>query len=713
MTSIALIAGAGVFLGLIGSLGLAGFLVVHGVVLAGLALADNGGRPAGLPAWRSAGLRLREGLSSREPAHVWAKVLALVLLVFLLLASQAEPAVFDALTYRLPRIGDWLQTGRIRILETSDPRLNYMPVVPDLFMAWLMSGFSSGYAGLVVAQALGGALLALGTIGIARHSGLGRSAAVMTAFLLFGMANVVPQYTSAHTDLFTAGVFVAAFHLWLCNLQRREGSVLGGWGAGLALGSKGTIFYLAPGALIWVVWLGFTHRLAWAQWRRTALAGVLGAGVFAGPVFWRNWQAYGSILGPRDYVEMHHRPIASTLELARKLGNNLATSAVQLLDPNSQPGPIQAAARSTALALTNLLPPRDADMFEQRGRHATLREIFERGSPDADVTSFGLVAVVLFLFGIGIAVRDRARPPARLILIWSGGVVAFLGFFHAMQQWHPYGYRYFVLVAPWIAVVAAWGLEQLGRSVRLVGWGVALASAVAVGWQVTTHTHQVGWQAIVRPERSRGYFVFQQWRTWATALSSPTHTLTVALPPNLPIAAFFRLTGRPIALRPEPSAAVASAEDLTKQETGWVVVRAGQFLGREGRVCAQTWLFRGDPESPFSVAAYRRLQPGEESPPVLYRAQDRTAAGVTQHDLLIKTWTPEPVRLRLANVSQYSCHYVVNTPSGRSTGDLGPGREILLAIVLPAGLVSEVKVTVIPAVTDPAAGRISTIELRP
>jgi hypothetical protein len=81
-----------------------------------------------------------------------ATVLGIFLVVTGLLAALAEPVVYDALTYRLSRIGHWLQEGRVAHFITNDPRQNYMPVVPDLVTAWLVSAFPDGFHGAALAQ---------------------------------------------------------------------------------------------------------------------------------------------------------------------------------------------------------------------------------------------------------------------------------------------------------------------------------------------------------------------------------------------------------------------------------------------------------------------------------------------------------------------------------------------------------------------------------
>lgn len=689
--SVAWIAAAGVVLGEIGQLHGRGFLLAHVVGLAVIGLARRRHFRADWAALTALGAPRYDHAPPLPGERVVRIALLAILAGLLVLAALAEPVVYDALTYRLPRIGAWLQDQRIHLLAATDPRLNYMPVAPDLVMVWLMTPTAAGYQGSILAQAIGGVLTLGATVGLARQTGLNRRAAWLAGALLLGMANVVVQFTSAHTDLFTTGIWAGAIYLWLCQLQRGEGSLLGGVGAGLALGSKGTIIYFAPGALLWVVWLAWKHPLPVRRWLLTVLAALVSGAFFTGPVFVRNLEAYGGLFGPKEYVQMHHQGAASASDWVRKIGLNLGASLTQLAEPNSQPLVLREAVRPLDLALAESFPEKDEFMFESASRRGTLVELARRADPDADAVSFGLIAAGLFLAGTIFALARRREKAAPLILVWSAGVVVFLVFFHVMQQWHPYGFRYFVLAAPWVAVVAAWGIEQASPRLRPGLWTLALLGSANVLSVVTMRTAQAGWRAITEPARSRGYFVAQHWRDWSANLDARSETTVVALPANMPLAAFYR--GEPrrmVNLRPVPDAAVATAEEFVRPFPGWVIVPLGQFLGREGRVMASTWLFQGDENSHFSLAAYRRLAPNEKPPSILYRTRRSVVATGIEHSLLVKTWDASPVRLRLRNPAGQPRAFRLLAPGVDRRGELAAGLELVIELALPANAVAEV-----------------------
>lgn len=700
----ALVTGTGVLLGAAGWLGWGGFALAHGCAWAavltwrGRRLSDDGRE---LAAMLSAGW---SAVQKDRMVFSAAVLLGVFVVTTGVLAGLAEPVVYDALAYRLSRIGHWLQEGRIGWIPGNDPRQNYMPVVPDLVMAWLVGAWSEGFRGAALAQWSGGVLLLLATAGLARQAGLGRAAALGAALLLAGTANVAPQFTTVHTDLLTAGMLTAAFGLWLGAARRGEGSWLAGLGGGLALGAKGTVFYLGPTLLLWAVWLGWRLRLPLVAWRRTVLATIAGAAVFALPGFVRNWQAYGGPFGPREFVAMHHQAAAG--QLLQKTGLNLGTSLLQVLEPNSQPPGLQTMARRAGLGLVEAMPQQDPFSYESLNRRETLRAIFQRLEPDADATSFGLLALGLFFAGAVTALWS-VRTGAADVRLWSAGAGVFFLFFHAMQQWHPYGFRYFVLVAPWLAVVAAWWLEGLPAGLRRAAWGLALIAAGATGWRALTHTHQAGWQAVTQPGRARNYHVYRQWREWAGGLGRPDEPWQVMMPFNRPLAAFYRVAP-PHVVRPQAEAAMdglTAEQALVKLNGGWLIVPALQFMGREGSVSGSIWLYEGNPESPFSVAAYRRLAVGESEPLLVYRNKIVRDGGKMRHELLVRVVGDGRVVLGFESEKGIRWRFVISTPTEVRRGEWAGGKATQ-TLTLPVNQAAEMQVVLEPTIAGAGPPRV-------
>lgn len=610
----AAVAGPAVLLGAVGGLGAAGFLAAHALLLLALGAWRRGRLRVDLQAGRELARQCgREILADGRLR--WGLVAAgLFLLVTAFLAAASEPAILDALTYRLSRVAQWLQDGRVGFLPTNDPRQNYMPVVPDLVMAWLLGATRVGFAGAALAQWGGGVLLLVATVGLAREAGLGRPASLGAALTALGMANVAGQFTTDQTDLFTAGLVAAAVFLLGAAARRGRGSVVAGLAAGLAVGSKGTVFYLGPTLVLWVAWYAWSTRLPARPWLRTCAAAALSALAFVAPGMVRNRGAYGGVFGPPAFVTLHHQ--GGLAAWPAKASLNLWSSGIQSLEPHSQAPGLGGVTAAWGLRLAAGLPAQDPYAFEGYNRREVLAAMMVRRTPDADGSTMGLLPLVLLLGAAaatllgsrGTAFRDPRE--ARVVAL---GLLLFAVFFHGMQQWHPFGFRYFIIVVPWVCILIAGFLQALSRRLRAAAWGILMASSALVAWHTLADTHNAGWPAFADGDRSVNSYVYRAWRAWLGGLGPPGGPLRVALPFDHPLASFYRLPEQR-AVEPVPLESLAG---LTAEQAvaagggGWLVTTRGQFAGREGRVVIRTWLFRGSPDDPHSLVAYRSLGPGD------------------------------------------------------------------------------------------------------
>jgi hypothetical protein len=189
------------------------------------------------------------------------------------------------------------------------------------------------------------------------------------------------------------------------------------------------------------------------------------------------------------------------------------------------------------------------------------------------------------------------------------------------------------------------------------------------------------------------YFIYRHWRSWAAQLEQPATPLTLAFPINHPLAAFYRtIPARPVALARFSALPLNTAEAAVPEDGGWLVVPAVAFRGREGEVVGRTWLFNGDGTSLHSVAAFRKLQPGESPPAMLYRYSDAAIPDGLRRQLLVKSWRPQ-VHLRLRNPAAGAWRFEVQTVLGHTEGELAAGAEVLLPVAVPAGTLTEVAVS--------------------
>jgi hypothetical protein len=659
--------------GLLGWFGPVGFLIGHGCLLVGLLGARRGrwrADAAAWVAWAAKGAQLLRGGPWR-----WAvRGLVLVIAGHVVVAAFAPLLIYDALTYRLPRIAHWLQDGRVAHLWTDDQRLNFMPVASDLVVAWLIGGAGRGYVLAALAQTLGGILLLGATWSFARRSALSVGASLGAIALVLGMPNVAPQFSSLHTDLFTAGVLAAAAALWVAALERGRGSWLAGAGLGVAIAAKGTVLYAAPALAIWAAWSWWRHRPHARALQATLGGGVLAMALLLGPLWWRNHAAYGRISAPLESVQGHYGSALSCAQRVEKLQINLKTSLAQLLDPHSQPLWLRDAAERAGVALVASLSESDQYVFEGLRRAETLQMYFAGPGPDADFAGPGLLVVLLALVGFWFAVGVRRRAGAGAVTVWGLGIASYVVTQNALFQWHPWGLRYALLIVPWLAIVVAWTVQQVPRLGRVALWAVLLTSAAWSAGEAVVRRRE----AFAAAWQGNADGLLGGWRFWATTLEPKTSGLRLALPGNSGAAGFFRDgTGRSVRLVSLAAIQSRSLEELVAEEPdAWLVVPAKTFLGREGRVEARVWIVSGEIDHPQSLAAYRRLRPGRPAAPVIYAdAAARQADGLARR-LLIRAWEPS-TDIVLDNPSAVPWSYDV---AGSARGTLPPGGRVIVRL---------------------------------
>lgn len=702
-----LVAGSAVMLGEVGGLGATGFLAVHvALLLLLLTLSRRKGRlAADRQAWVSFRADFFGCLRRPEGEGAALSVLLLVLALLALLAALSPPLVYDALTYRLPRIGQWLQDGRMGVLATDDARLNYMATGPDLVVAWLVGAWPEGFHLAPLAQSIGGFLLLGATLGLARMAGLSRLAALGAGALVLGSANVAPQFTSAHTDLFAAGVGTAAFYLLLCVLRRGDGSKLGGAGLAFALASKGTVFYLLPSLVLWLVVRAWPGRGTRRFWRRTVVGALLGGLIFLLPPFVRNLEAYGRLAAPTESMVQHYGPSFTLTQRLERLALNLRTSVVQLLDPHSQPWGWRAAAHDLAQRLAASLPEHDPYAFEGLDRRANLKFYLDAVRPNPDFAGPGAAMILLFLAGVLWACLRPGTAGAADIRLGAAGVLLFVLIQHGLLQWHPWTFRYLVLLAPWLTIGAVWLLGQLPGFLRAVLWLVLLVAGAGTLVEFTGSADQVGWQAW-QTDRRQGALA-QGWRSWARQVADDTPVLRLALPVDRPLAWFYRLDP-PVRVRLAALSALptGSAEAAVAGQEGWLIVPAQRYAGREGAVMASTWWYGAAADHDLRLAAYRPLRRGEIPVPVIYQSRTNAQPRAVRQEITLRSWQPR-IRLELANPTEDPWEYAITTAAGSTCGNLPARSDQLAEIAVSASGLAEVTVEFLPP--EKAAGALPAV----
>lgn len=304
LMAFALVAGTGGLLGWCGCFSLFGFGFVALATLIAAVLLGRCERPRSGgedPAWPAAPAWMR-----------FVGLLALAIVAGAVGARLAQPVVeYDALTYHLHFPAQWLNAGRIFLIDTpyGDAAPAYAPAWGEVWFGWLMAPWRGAVTNLtqfklsgVDAVAKIGQLPFLGLaiaalLWLGRSLG-GRSAAVYWPALLFCFVPWAGRQASAPAvDLFMASFFLSSL-AWSQDYRmsgRRAAAALAGLSLGLAFGVKAVVPAYAP-----LIALPFLVFAAGRRDGRALFAWLLPLLAFGLPWYLRNWALTGNPLFPLD-----------------------------------------------------------------------------------------------------------------------------------------------------------------------------------------------------------------------------------------------------------------------------------------------------------------------------------------------------------------------------------------------------------------------------
>lgn len=205
---------------------LAVVLATTAVLLAGAAGALRPAVLVGLHAVQAAvfGLvAMRRGAVPRWPARPswselraapWALALValacLALLWQLLVALVLPPYAFDALSYHLPVVATWVQTGGLG-LDPLSTCCAYYALNAELLLAWPVALLGDDLL-VGVVQLLAAVLCGLASAGIARTAGASRSGAAACGALVVCIPALLAQAPTAYVDVLVAALVLSALH---------------------------------------------------------------------------------------------------------------------------------------------------------------------------------------------------------------------------------------------------------------------------------------------------------------------------------------------------------------------------------------------------------------------------------------------------------------------------------------------------------------------
>lgn len=616
----ALVILSSVMLSVCGALHWPGFIGLHSLAAASCWLVrrrwpsptatPRTGSPTRSRRWFGSPLCLERGM--RGLARV---AIGILVAYALILAVSVFAVNWDSSSYRLPRVGLWLQDQRVSLNFANDDRLFYMPINAEIWMVWATSFFPTGFPLVNLPQFFGGCLSVLATLELGRLAGLSRLGRLFAGLLLLGMPNVYLEMATSQSDLVTCGLLNAGLvFLWIAiRSQSRRYALFAGLALGLALGSKGTVIYWIPGLSGWLVLLLWRDCPA----SRCRLAGglsILAATVALAVGGWKyadNLARYGNPFASKEHLALLHRHGAD------RGAENWFIAKMhfwQLLQANSHPSFLAPILRPLDRWMIDYLDA-TAPTPQLRQEAQNLRVTYYKDQVVAeDTVSFGFLVFILSLAGwISAGIRLLWKPArtdwARFALGLALGL--FLVVFFVQQSLSPWNYRLFIILGPFIAVL---GASLFPKRPGYFSYGViALLMIVQAYGALELQARNVlgGWRSLCYSEARGSTSLFESLQRQFTELPAPLHRIGIALPLNDWPAPYFRTT-RTAMLRfislEETRAQASPLALLKKYDLDALIVRPGVFPQRDWpEVTSRT----NAPEKLFPRVFFYRSAPGD------------------------------------------------------------------------------------------------------
>jgi len=216
--------------------------------------------------------------------------------ILFLLAIYCPPNTWDSMTYHMSRVAHWVQNENIAFYPTHILRqLHQPPFAEYLILQLQLLNRGDQFANLPQFAAM--LISTLGVSLIANEFNLNRSGQLLTALISITIPMGILQATSTQNDYVLTSMLVCAmyFGMKLSSTDPQKFTILFSVSTALALATKGTGYlFILP---IFVFSLVYSKNSINITLRLIGLSALL-CSVFNAGHYFRNFNLYGSILGP-------------------------------------------------------------------------------------------------------------------------------------------------------------------------------------------------------------------------------------------------------------------------------------------------------------------------------------------------------------------------------------------------------------------------------
>ncbi|MGE0131325.1 MAG: ArnT family glycosyltransferase [Blastocatellales bacterium] len=406
----------------------------------------------------------------------------LILLLTGITALAGAPNHGDVMSYHLPRIVFWLQNRSVEFFPTNDGRhLHQPPGAEYAVMQFHALWGGDRFDGMI--QWGGYALSAVIASLVAWRMGANRRAQILAAVFCVTMPHSITAATNGKNDCVAACLLIAmVYYLFSFRDEPSPAKMLGvGASLGLALLTKGTIYFFAPPLLLA---LALTWpKKSWIKAMKYAPAGVALALALNVSQWSRNYQLSGSPVGPDN--EWGARFGNDRITPAITFANILKNCALHLRTPSEKVNNL------LERGITKIVAAAGADVNDPStnwgGRQATFSIPYRPVSETYAANIWHFLLVLVTLGALLFSLARRRELPARKweSLAFALGLLGAFAIFCAILRWQAGGARFHIpLFVLWSVPVVMTLTRAWAASVIQIIAGLLLL--LALPWAVNT-----------------------------------------------------------------------------------------------------------------------------------------------------------------------------------------------------------------------------------
>ncbi|MEE8574621.1 MAG: glycosyltransferase family 39 protein, partial [Thermodesulfobacteriota bacterium] len=235
----------------------------------------------------------------------------LTALASLFLVFFVPPNNYDSMTNYMVRVGYWLQQGSLRHYDTQNVMQLFMAPNAGVFILWTVAFLKSDILANLF-QWISYCTIGVAIYRVSKLLGGSARASLFASLIYLSLKMVVLQSTSTQHDLVLTAFTLISFYFFHSGIKEKNRSFLfiSAIACGLALGTKGTIFYMLPPLTLATIVVAFIYRpslLLYLRWLTLSVVFFLLLGSYN---YILNYMDYGNLFAPKGAIDSVHKDLS-------------------------------------------------------------------------------------------------------------------------------------------------------------------------------------------------------------------------------------------------------------------------------------------------------------------------------------------------------------------------------------------------------------------